>query len=208
MAQSFSQKTLHTYDKIASHFSSTHYDNSFWAKEFQIFQKLVSGKNIIDIGCGAGRDATLFVENNFNYTGIDASAGMLRQAQDRVKSARFLLMDFYHLDFPKESFDGFWASASLLHVPKRRLAAVLNQIKQIVKPQAFGFISVKKKTDMDEGLIHQSKYGGIERYFAFYDPAEIKHILENNGFTVVKHHVLVENDTRKTEWLCYFVRKT
>ena len=77
------QKTIKTYDTIAKGFSDSHFDPNFWKKEFEIFQKLISGKpphkgapvggispphqdflcggkKIIDIGCGAGRDAILF----------------------------------------------------------------------------------------------------------------------------------------------------
>lgn len=203
-----SDKTIKTYDKISGHYSDTHYETTFWEKEFKIFQTLIKGKKIIDIGCGAGRDAEFFTTHGFNYTGIDASKGLLAEAKKRLPHAKFILMDFYKLNFPPGSFDGFWASASLLHVPKRRLAAVLNQIRHIIKPQAIGFISVKEKMDMDEGIIRESKYGGIERYFAFYDPPEFEKILENTGFTVIKHHTLIENDIRKTKWLCYFVKKT
>lgn len=202
-----SDTTVRTYDKIAQHFSDTHYETTFWAKEFIVFKQLLTSGKIIDIGCGAGRDAVLFVESGFDYTGIDASSGMLSQARKRVKRGKFLLMDLYKLNFPKEVFDGFWAAASLLHVPKANIASVLQGIAQIIKPGGIGFISVKQKTGMDEGMIQEKKYGGIKRYFAFYDRSEFQSILETNGFKVIRKHILKENDVYKTQWLCYFVKK-
>ena len=208
MVTNFSSQTIATYNRIASHFSQTHYEVSFWQKELKIFASLVPGKKIIDIGCGAGRDAEFFTTHGLDYTGIDASAGLLAEASKRLPQAKFILMNFYKLNLPPNSFDGFWAAASLLHIPKNKINRVLSDIKNIIKPNGIGFISLKQKTRLDAGLIKEHKYGAtIERYFAFYDPSEFQTILAHAGFAVVKHHILKENDVNHTHWLCYFVRK-
>jgi ubiquinone/menaquinone biosynthesis C-methylase UbiE len=199
-------KTRDTYDKIAPKFSSTHFEH-FWVEEFKIYQKLIDGNKVLDIGCGAGRDAAVFVENDFDYTGIDASEGMLKVAAERVPKGAFKQMDFYDLEFSEGEFDGFWAAASFLHVPKEDAGKVVQEAKRILKPGGVGFISVKEKTEMDEGLIEEDKYGGISRYFAFYTQEEFKKILEENGLEIVEMSTHVEDDERKTNWLCYFVRK-
>jgi ubiquinone/menaquinone biosynthesis C-methylase UbiE len=197
-------KTVETYNKIAKEYSETRLDPKAWAKEFKIFSQLINGKKVIDIGCGAGRDAVLFVENGFDYTGIDASREMVKMARERVVGGRILLMDFYELDFPKNSFDGFWAAASILHVPKAKAAEVLRGIWETIKPGGVGFISIKEKKSTDERVIKENKYGGIERFFAFYDREEFQELLIHYGFSVVGSYVLKGDDTN---WLCYFVEK-
>ena len=67
--------------------------------------------------------------------------------------AHFVLMDFQYLKFPPRSFDGFWAAASLLHTPKRKIKSVLGNIHKILKPEGVGFISLKRKTSFEEELI-------------------------------------------------------
>lgn len=183
------EKTIATYDKIATQYSASHYDPRYWQREFLIFQELVEGRTILDVGCGAG---------------IDASRAMLNEAKRRVPRGRFLLMDFHHLQFPRAAFDGFWAAASLLHIPKRRLGTVLRGISRALKPKGVGFISVKEKRVMGEGILREERYGGSERYFAFYTGEEFRKQLEVNGFSVLRSHRKREGDTI---WLCYFVRK-
>ncbi len=194
-----------TYNRIARNFSETNSDQSFWEPDFVVFKKLIKGKKVVDIGCGAGRDAELFVKAGFDYTGIDISSGMLRQARRRVKQAKFLRMDFYNLPFRQKTFDGFWAAASLLHIPKYRIRKVLRSIKEIITDEGIGFISLKPKTSLDQGVVVEKKYGEtIKRFFAFYTDKEFQNILKDSGFQIVKHHVLkgeVQN------WLCYFVKK-
>ncbi len=74
------QKTAETYDKISSSYSTGHFAH-FWIKEFDFYKSITNGKKVIDLGCGAGRDAAVFVENGFDYMGIDASEGIRRKTE-------------------------------------------------------------------------------------------------------------------------------
>lgn len=200
-------KTIQTYDRIAKDFSRLHKD-TLWQEEFNYFSKLVKGKKVIDIGFGNGREAILFLNKGFNYLGIDASKSMLREAKKIVSKGKFVLMDFYNLKFPKESFDGFWATSSLLHVPKRRVSDVLGQIRGVMKKDGIGFISLKERKNLDEAVIKNDQYGGSERFFAFYGLEEFGRILVSSGFEVIKKYKLKQEVNGKIkEMLCYFVRK-
>ncbi|MBI2624263.1 class I SAM-dependent methyltransferase [Candidatus Parcubacteria bacterium] len=200
-------RTIQTYDRIASQFNRAHFHPDFWLPEFKAFQKIISGRKVIDIGCGAGRDATLFTKSRLDYTGIDASRGMLSVARKRARAGKFILMSFYDLKFPAQTFDGFWAAASLLHIPKRRIGKVLRGIQKILKPHGIGFIRIKEKARLEEGLLREEKWGGIERYFAFYTQTEFAGVLQRNGLRVIKSYTKRENDPNQTKWLCYFVKR-
>ena len=197
--------TIDAYNKIAEEFSQRN-SVSIYNAEFQAFRSSVkSGDKILEIGCGTGRDADELVKLNFDYTGIDASEGMLAIARERVKQGNFQMGDFYHLKFPDNAFDGFWAAASFLHVPKNEMDVVLQEAKRILKPEGIGFISLKQKTTMDEGYIKETKAGGIERYFAFYTKDEIEGILKRNQFQILQVTTQTEKDG--TIWLCCLIKK-
>lgn len=201
------KSTIDAYNKIAEEFHSRN-SVSIYGKEYEIYKKLLGERyKILEIGCGTGRDAEELVKFGFDYTGIDASEGMLKIAKERVKEGKFILGDFYKLDFQPETFDGFWAAASFLHVPKKDIKQVIKEAYRILKQGGVGFISLKQKTEMDEGIIKETKVGGIERHFAFYDKDEFKQILEEGGFEVSNITIQQENDENNTIWLCYFVRK-
>lgn len=199
------EKTKNTYNKIAEEFNQRNAE-LFWVDQIKTFKNLVPHGKIIDIGCGTGRDGEEFVER-YEYVGVDASEGMLTIAQKRVPKGTFKQMDFYTLEFPDNTFDGFWAAASLLHVPKKEINIVLQEIYRITKEKGVGFISIKEKTILEEGIIKEEKMGGIERYFSFYTQEEFKKILEVNNFTILEQGTHVENDERKTHWLYFFVQK-
>lgn len=55
------QKIKETYDKIASDYSAGHFAH-FWIEEFDFYKSIINGKKVIDLGCGAGRDAAVFAK--------------------------------------------------------------------------------------------------------------------------------------------------
>ena len=64
---------------------------------------------ILDVGTGAGFFAVLFARMGHTVTGIDMSAGMIREAQKNLAafgcSAELRKMNAQQLDFPAASFD-------------------------------------------------------------------------------------------------------
>lgn len=67
-------------------------------------------KKLLDLGCGTGQLANIFLENGFNVTGIDLSSEMLKYASERNKayvysgSAKFFVADISCFEL-NESFD-------------------------------------------------------------------------------------------------------
>lgn len=205
--EDFKKENLKTYELIAPEYSKANFD-AFWVNEFEEYKKTVLGKKILDIGCGAGRDAEVFVKNGFEYTGIDASPAMLAQAKARVPQGVYKQMDFYKLEFPDNTFDGFWAAASFLHVPKTDVTKLILEAKRVIKPGGVGFISVKEKDGMDEGIIKQNRFGTtIARYFAFYENEEFKKYVTDAGLELIRDSKYHEDDERNTTWLGFFVKK-
>ena len=116
-------ETIRAYDTIAEDYANTHSKN-MWTHEFDELKLLVNGLELLEIGCGAGRDAAYLNKIGFKYVGIDASSKMLEIARKKVK-AKFRRMSFYDLKFRSESFDAVVAMASLLHAQKKKIGKVL-----------------------------------------------------------------------------------
>lgn len=176
------QETVDSYNKIAKDWTASQ-QKGFWNLEYQKFHEFLPGGKIIDIGCGGGRDAEWFVANGYDYTGIDASASMIELAKAKKLQAQFLVCDFYRLKFARNSYDGFWAACSLVHVPKNELGSVLDQIKKIIKRGAIGFIAVKEGSGE---VMQEWRDSGQKRFFVYYLQQEFQDILENKGFKILE----------------------
>ena len=151
---------------------------------FNLLKNLLKkGARILDLGCGSGRDAKAFSEMGLHVTGIDFSSELLKIAQLNAPSAIFYLMDINSLLLPESSFEGVWASASLLHVEKAGLKHVLQRISHVLKPHGIFYLSVKKGTG--EGLERDPRYGNTEKFFSYFSEEEIQSYLEQSSFNVL-----------------------
>jgi len=102
---------------------------------------LPSGAAILELGCGAGADTKEILAQGFDVTPTDGSPEMAAIASRHLgRPVRTLL--FHDLD-AVEAYDGVWANACLLHVPRDQLASVLALIHHALKPGGAFYASYK-----------------------------------------------------------------
>lgn len=190
------KRTKDFYDEHAKEWGSRHME-PFWTDEMREFQGLLPTGKVVEIGVGSGRDAAALIKVGYGYVGTDASREMLAVAASRNPGAVFINNPVERLRFPRDYFDGFWASAVLLHIPKGRVARALLSIRRVVRPGGIGFIAMKEgsgeKVDQETG-----------RFYAFYSQVEFAEILRRCGFEVVKEGLRAAGETM---WLVYYVKK-
>lgn len=113
------------------------------------------GGTILDAGCGAGRDSKAFLDKGFDITAIDASANLAKVAE-AFTGRPVTVMHFQEVAWEK-AFDGVWACASLLHVPKRELPDVFRRLARALKPGGVLYASFKsgtgERTDAKSGRL-------------------------------------------------------
>lgn len=140
--------------------------------------------NIIDIGCGSGRDAKIFTDFGLEVIGIDFSASMLQYAQKHAPLAKFQVMDIESLSFPAASFDGAWAGCVFNHISKKKIPAVLSKLNLILKSNGYFYITVKK--GVGEVLEKDTRYGDFEKFWTYFEEGELKKMIEESGFAILE----------------------
>jgi len=96
---------------------------------------------ILELGCGAGADTAAMLANGFDVRPTDGSAEMAAVASQRLGRPVGTLL--FHELGEVEAYDGVWANACLLHVPRDELANVLALIRRTLKPGGWFFASYK-----------------------------------------------------------------
>lgn len=196
--------TIQSYNRIAPAYARLNKVSTFWKNEFSLFTRCLRGRTVLEIGCGGGRDAALFLREKYRYLGIDASRGLLKVAKQKNPGGTFRQMDIFRMTFPTGSFDGVWTMATLLHVPKRRVAKVLRSVHSLLQPAGVLAVSVKEKKGVDEAFIEQDKYGGVGRFFAFFTKTEFTNILHSAGFRIIRSWRKQEDSNT---WLSFVARR-
>jgi SAM-dependent methyltransferase len=96
---------------------------------------------ILELGCGAGGDSAQMLARGFDVRPTDGSPELAAEASCRLGRPVETLL-FHDLD-EVETYDGIWANACLLHVPRPELARVLTLIWRALKPGGHFYASFK-----------------------------------------------------------------
>ena len=117
-----------------------------WAKapstRLIAFLKLLPpGGAILELGCGAGNHAAVMLAEGFVLRATDGSPEMAEVAARRINHPVEAML-FDQLE-DREAYDGVWASACLLHVPRDELAGILGRVHRALKPGGIFYASYK-----------------------------------------------------------------
>ena len=133
-------RTLRFYKNEASGYAS-HSTNPNAGRIEAFLALLPPGGVILELGCGAGRDSEFMLGRGFDVHPTDGSPEMAQAAERRLgRPVATLLFEDLSGD---QAYDGVWASACLLHVPRQGLPGVLSRIHAALKPGGAFYASFK-----------------------------------------------------------------
>jgi SAM-dependent methyltransferase len=97
--------------------------------------------SILELGCGAGNHSADMLAAGFKLRATDGSPEMAEIASRKLgHTVETMLFDELN---ENEAYDGVWASACLLHVPRDELARILQRISRALKPEGIFYASFK-----------------------------------------------------------------
>ena len=150
--------TLQFYRRNAEAYAGWAKAPSARLKEFMAL--LPPGGSILELGCGAGNHSAEMLAAGFKLRATDGSPEMAAIASRRLGHPVEAML-FDELD-DHEAYDGVWASACLLHVPRHELAGILGRIRRALKPDGVFYASFK----IGEGDGRDS----LGRYYSYPSP--------------------------------------
>lgn len=137
---------------------------------------------ILDIGCGPGRDLITFKQLGHTAIGLDATPAFVEMAK-QLSGCEVWQQSFLNLNLPLETFDGIFANASLIHVPRVKMVKVLQDLHQSLVSQ--GAIVMSMCRGEGEGYIPRPTG---DRYTAGWEYKTLAPCLEKAGFEMIHHY--------------------
>ena len=160
-------ETLLYYGKNAESFTDTTVGVDMRDIRSRFLKELPECAYILDLGCGSGRDTKAFLEQGYRVDVSDGSEELCKKAS-ALTGIPVKCMLFQELE-AVDVYDGRWACASILHLPKKDLADVLCKIAAALKKN---------------GVLYTSfKYGSFEgmrngRYFTDFTEKSLREFWE------------------------------
>lgn len=162
------KSTLDYYNHKAIEFVSGTVEVEFTKMQDTFLQYVPAGGKILDFGCGAGRDTKYFLSKGYIVEATDGSEELCKIASAYTGIAVKKML-FHELN-KVEEYDGIWACASILHVAKQELPAIIQKMADAVK---------------SNGVVYMSfKYGEFEgvkngRYFTYLTEEAFEKLIEH-----------------------------
>lgn len=126
-------------------YAASYYENTVdlsMEEALQRFLKLLpENADVLDLGCGSGRDSVYMEEAGCYVTLMDGSEQMCRLAEIHTDQ-EVLHMTFEEMEF-EQVFDGIWACASLLHVAGKDMDRIMKKVVNALQPGGILYMSFK-----------------------------------------------------------------
>ncbi|WP_426239546.1 class I SAM-dependent methyltransferase [Pararhizobium sp. DWP1-1-3] len=148
---------------------------------------------ILKFGCGAGQDSEFMLAKGFDVRPTDGTPEIAREAEKRlgIPVATLLFGDLNE----QAGYDGIWANACLLHVPRAELPDILARIHAALK--AGGIFYASFKAGETEGRDE------FDRYYNYPSESWLRDIYAKLGWASISIEAQSGSgyDNKPTEWL-------
>ena len=153
----------------------------------------ISGKNVIDIGCGIGGIDVLLVREHgaASVTGVDIEQPVLdratvrAQAEDLSDRLTYLLVAPGPLPFDPESFDVVFSKDAMIHISDKE--ALFADVHRILRPGGLFIASDWMRSDDNPPTPEMEYYLEVEGLnFGMASPERYAKALEKVGFAGIK----------------------
>lgn len=133
-------QTLEFYEREAPSYTQ-HFGKRYSRFLDGFLDRLEPGAQVLELGCGGGRDLQQMLSRGFAVDATDGTSAMAAKATERTgHPARVLLFGELEAD---GVYDAVWAHASLHHQPLASLPDILTRIARALKPGGWFFANYK-----------------------------------------------------------------
>lgn len=152
---------------------------------------MISGKNLIELGCGNGRDSIYFAENGLNVIGIDASQVVINELQQKASSSNctFVCDDFVSTEALYQiQYDYCYSRFTFHAINEWQETQILLKVYDLLKENGYLFIEARSTSDEKYGMgekVEKNAFIYEGHYRRFIEPIELISKLTKIGFNVI-----------------------
>jgi len=190
------------YDHLAGAYRAHYQDDhktryESWLTEFSEFLSI--NARVLELGCADGIPTAAYLNQRFNYLGVDLSPVQIEQARQHVPAARFEVADMTTLSFPDESFGGIVALYSIIHVPLAEQPDLFRSMYRWL--QSPGYLLCVVGAGEWTGTEDNWLTSGTSMYWSHTDAATYINWFTETGFSVIKTAFIPEGESGHTLFL-------
>ena len=151
-------------------------EECYWGKEpdkgVKLILKYKKSGNVLDLGCGEGRNALFLAKNGFGVTGVDISEEGIKKYEEIVKQnnlkVKGIIEDIRKFKF-NNKYDIIISNATLHFLKEKEVKDIIEKIKENTKKYGLNVISVFTEENPDKNFPYLFKINELllfNRYFS------------------------------------------
>lgn len=133
-------------------------------------------RDVLDLGCGAGRHSVFLAEHGFNISGIDASPSGIEITKSRLEAksltGKFEVGNIYDkLPFSDNAFQAVVSTQAMHHNTIENIRGLIKELERVLAPNGIIFITVSKEQKPGDQEIAPKTFiptGGSEKDLPHY----------------------------------------
>lgn len=197
---------------------SLNLEETFGGIDIYLFDQLLkgrfrSGMEILDAGCGLGRNLVYFLKSGFNVFGIDHSSDAIEETRrlatslaPQLRADNFRTEDVAQISFADATFDVVISSA-VLHFARsdEQWEAMVNEMWRVLKPGGIFFarlassIGIEEQIKLIDGRLYHLPDGSDRFLVDEVMLMEVTAALDGEFIEPIKS-VVVQNMRSMTTW--------
>lgn len=192
----FKQQLVVAYDKDVKRRNDAEDKRDQWKldarRQFVNLLEAENRKIVLELGSGVGLDAKFFQDEGFNVLATDLSKEMVKMCKKRGLKAK--VVDLYCLSSLGITFDAIYSMNALLHVPRKDLKSVLENIYQALNKGGTFFYGVYGGKDEEKVFTDKTKMN-LPRFFSFLSDKTLLSVVKKK-FEVIDFGIRDFNDKK------------
>ena len=181
------------YDAIADIYAKSYSEIDYCKTYIDDFIVNISGKNVLDIGCGAGQITDYLTKKGIDAVGIDFSEKLLKIARKNFPNSKFVCADICDYE-QAEQVDGIITKDMLFHLSDENIIQVLGKFRKFLKKNGVLCILMDMPQQAGEHIFIEELDDRYKIYYNYLTPEKLKKLLEKSGFDIRKIQLVKEND--------------
>jgi SAM-dependent methyltransferase len=135
---------------------------------------------VLDLGCGTGELAPVFLKRGYSYVGIDIEDERIAYAAKKYPKGKFHVMDASALEYPDGYFDQILVTGVLHHLSDEDVRSIVKEMKRVLRPDGRALvmedIALRGSLNLLGALVHLADEGAHIRRPHQYTPLFEPHL--------------------------------
>lgn len=174
-----------------------------WLDNHKEILNTTKNQTIIDLGCGAGGDTLYLKERGYSVLSCDNSDEALASVKNNIPDAEIKNINIAkELPFKDNSIQLIIADLSLHYFNDKTTKKIINEIKRVLKPNAYLIFRVNSINDINYGArngeeIETHFYLSEAGYKRFFNEEDIRYYFSEWDIEYLKEDILKKYGTDK-----------